>query len=262
MTDGRLHVATTQGTRFITKTLFIAAGVGAFQPRTLKVDGMDAFAGRQLLYRAQDPAQFAGQHVVVLGGEDAAVDWAVRTGQRRQRQRPANVVLLHRRDVFQAAPAQLQRLHATARRPGRLQFMPGQITGFEAQGERLTGLKVTGPDAVTRIVPTDTLLACLGLSPKLGPIAEWGLAIERKQLVVDTEKFATSVPGIYAVGDINTYPGKRKLILCGFHEATLAAFGAAEALKGDKVALQYTTTSPRLHQLLGVAPASLPSASM
>lgn len=250
--DGRLHVATTQGTRFITKTLFIAAGVGAFQPRTLKVDGMDAFAGSQLLYRAQDPAQFAGHNVVVLGGEDAAVDWAVRLASDDSAQRPANVVLLHRRDVFQAAPAQLQRLHEL-REGQRLQFMPGQITGFEAQGERLTGLKVTGPDAVTRIVPTDTLLACLGLSPKLGPIAEWGLAIERKQLVVDTEKFATSVPGIYAVGDINTYPGKKKLILCGFHEATLAAFAAQTHIHGHPALLQYTTTSPKLHKLLGVS---------
>jgi thioredoxin reductase (NADPH) len=251
LTDGRLRVATTQGTRFITKTLFIAAGVGAFQPRTLKVNGMDAFAGRQLLYRAQDPAPFAGQNVVVLGGEDAAVDWAVRLASDDSTQRPANIVLLHRRDVFQAAPAQLQRLHEL-REGHRLQFMPGQITGFEAQSERLTGLKVTGPDAVTRIVPTDTLLACLGLSPKLGPIAEWGLAIERKQLVVDTEKFATSVPGIYAVGDINTYPGKKKLILCGFHEATLAAFAAQTHIHGHPALLQYTTTSPKLHKLLGV----------
>jgi thioredoxin reductase (NADPH) len=102
-------------------------------------------------------------------------------------------------------------------------------------------------------MPVDTLLVLMGLSPKLGPVADWGLALERKQLVVDTEKFATSIPGIFAVGDINTYPGKRKLILCGFHESTLAAFAAAEIVfPGKRVMLQYTTTSPRLHQLLGV----------
>ncbi len=251
---GRFFIATAKGTRFITRTLFIAAGVGAFQPRALKVDGIEAFEGRQLLYHVADPAQLAGHNVVVLGGEDAAVDWAVRLASDESAQRPANVVLLHRRDAFQAAPAQLQRLHEL-REAHRLQFMPGQITGFEAADERLTGLKVTGPDAVTRIVPTDTLVVCLGLSPKLGPIADWSLAIERKQLVVDTEQFATSVPGIYAVGDINTYPGKKKLILCGFHEATLAAFGAAAHIRPEqKILLQYTTTSPKLHKLLGVNP--------
>jgi thioredoxin reductase (NADPH) len=101
----------------------------------------------------------------------------------------------------------------------------------------------------------DRLLPFLGLSPKLGPIAQWGLALERKQLVVDTEKFETSEPGIFAVGDVNTYPGKKKLILCGFHEATLAAFAAcAYVFPGERVQLQYTTTSPRLHELLGVSP--------
>ena len=138
----------------------------------------------------------------------------------------------------------------------QMQFMVGQVTGFEAEGDRLQFIQVMGPDGVTRRVPLDALLAFLGMSPKLGPIADWQLDIERKQLVVNTETYGTSEPGIFAVGDINTYPGKKKLILCGFHEATLAAFGAAEAIKGDKVALQYTTTSPRLHQLLGVAPAT------
>jgi thioredoxin reductase (NADPH) len=98
------------------------------------------------------------------------------------------------------------------------------------------------------------MLVCLGLSPKLGPVADWGLAMERKQLQVDTEKFSTNVPGIFAVGDINTYPGKKKLILCGFHEATLAAFGAAALLRpAEKTLLQYTTTSSLLHQRLGIA---------
>ena len=122
----------------------------------------------------------------------------------------------------------------------------------EADGV-LTNVKVTGADGVTRVVPVDQVLVFFGLSPKLGPIAEWGLALERKQIVVDTEKFQTSTPRIFAVGDVNTYPGKKKLILSGFHECALAAFGAAPYVFPDKrIHLQYTTTSPKLHKVLGV----------
>ena len=134
-----------------------------------------------------------------------------------------------------------------------MQFIVGQVTGIDERDGRLTQIKVTGADGVTRVVPLDMLLVFFGLSPKLGPIAQWGLGIERKQVVVDTEKFQTSVPGIFAVGDINTYPGKKKLILSGFHEAALAAFGASPIIFPDKrVLLQYTTTSPKLHKVLGV----------
>jgi thioredoxin reductase (NADPH) len=134
-----------------------------------------------------------------------------------------------------------------------MQFLVGQVTGIEERDGQLTGIKVTGGDAVTRLVPLDMLLVFFGLSPKLGPIADWGLGIERKQIVVDTEKFESSIPGIFAVGDINTYPGKKKLILSGFHEAALAAFGAAPYIFPEKrILLQYTTTSPKLHKVLGV----------
>ena len=134
-----------------------------------------------------------------------------------------------------------------------MQCIVGQVTGFEEVEGRLVSVKVTGADGVTRLVPLDVLLVFFGLSPKLGPIAEWSLNIERKQVVVDTEKFETNTPGIFAVGDINTYPGKKKLILSGFHEAALAAFGAAPYVFPDKrIHLQYTTTSPKLHKVLGV----------
>jgi thioredoxin reductase (NADPH) len=134
-----------------------------------------------------------------------------------------------------------------------MQLLIGQVTGFEEANDKLTEIKVTGADGVTRRLPLDDLLVFFGLSPKLGPIAEWGLEIERKQLVVDTEKFETNVPGIFAVGDINTYPGKKKLILSGFHEAALAAFGAAPIIFPEKkIHMQYTTTSPKLHKVLGV----------
>jgi thioredoxin reductase (NADPH) len=134
-----------------------------------------------------------------------------------------------------------------------MQLVIGQVSGFETKDDKLSEIKVTGADGVTRRMPLDDLLVFFGLSPKLGPIAEWGLAIERKQLAVDTEKFETNIPGIFAVGDINTYPGKKKLILSGFHEAALAAFGAAPYIFPEKkIHMQYTTTSPKLHKILGV----------
>lgn len=250
--DGRFFVATTQGTRFLTKTMFIAAGVGAFQARTLKLEGLDAFEGKQLFYRARSADGFAGQHIVIVGGGDAALDEATALAAPGPNQ-AKSVTLIHRRDGFQAAAASIERMRACCER-NEMRFMVGQPTGFESSGDRLTALQITDPQAVTHTVPLDMLLVFLGLSPKLGPIAEWGLDIERKQLVVDTEMFSTSVPGIFAVGDINTYPGKKKLILCGFHEATLAAFGATTFVFPDKkVLLQYTTTSTRLHKVLGVA---------
>ena len=135
-----------------------------------------------------------------------------------------------------------------------MRLLIGQITSYESEGDQLKEIIVTDIDGNTQLLPVDDLLIFFGLSPKLGPIAEWGLDIERKQLVVDTEKFQTSIPGVYAVGDINIYPGKKKLILSGFHEAALAAFAAAAYLNPEKqIQLQYTTTSPKLHKALGVS---------
>ena len=155
------------------------------------------------------------------------------------------------------APANVSHMRALCEQ-GRMQLAIGQITGLEGSAgdaSRLAALKLTGADGVTRRLPLDALLVFHGMSPCLGPIADWDLAIERKQLAVDTEKFSTSEPGIFAVGDINTYPGKKKLILSGFHEATLAAYGALPFLfPGKDVFFQYTTTSPNLHRALGVSP--------
>jgi thioredoxin reductase (NADPH) len=249
--DGRFFVATSKGTSFLTKTIFIAAGVGAFQPRTLKVDGLERFEGLQLFYRVKQPADFAGKNLVIVGGGDSAIDWALDFAAEGPH-KAESVILIHRRDGFKAAPANVARMRAMCD-AYEMQFIIGQVTGYEEKDGRLTGVKVTGADAVTRVVPLDVLLVFFGLSPKLGPIAQWSLEIERKQLVVDTEKFSTSIPGIFAVGDINTYPGKKKLILCGFHECALAAFGAVPFIFPDKkVFLQYTTTSPKLHKVLGV----------
>jgi thioredoxin reductase (NADPH) len=246
--DGRFDLETSAGTRFITKTIFIAAGVGSFQPRTLKVDGIDQFHGSQLFYRVKDPRNFHGKNLVICGGGDSALDWALNLVGKAE-----SVILLHRREDFRAAPASVAKMQELCDE-FEMQFMVGQVTGMESVDDKLTELKVTGADGVTRRMPLDMLLVFFGLSPKLGPIAEWGLDIERKQLkVVDTEKFETNVPGIFAVGDINTYPGKKKLILSGFHEAALAAFGAAPYIFPDKkIHMQYTTTSPKLHKILGV----------
>jgi thioredoxin reductase (NADPH) len=159
----------------------------------------------------------------------------------------SKVMLLHRRDVFQASDASLSTLreHIAA---GRITVAIGQPSGFDD-----AKLQIATPDARTAGLPFDAWIGCLGISPRLGPIADWGLALERKQVPVDTEKFETREPGVFAVGDINTYPGKKKLIVCGFHEATLAAWAAAAIVfPGRSIPLQYTTTSTRLHELLGV----------
>ncbi|MFN4349948.1 MAG: NAD(P)/FAD-dependent oxidoreductase [Hylemonella sp.] len=249
--DGRFFVETSKGTQFLTKTIFIAAGVGAFQPRTLKVDGLDKFEGTQLHYRVKNPADFAGKNLVIVGGGDSALDWTLNFTNEGPN-KAESVILLHRRDGFKAAPASVAKMRELCD-AYEMQFIVGQVTGFDEKDGKLSAIKVTGGDGVTRVVPLDVLLVFFGLSPKLGPIAEWGLQIERKQLVVDTEKFSTSVPGIFAVGDINTYPGKKKLILSGFHECALAAFGAMPIIFPEKkVHLQYTTTSPKLHKVLGV----------
>jgi thioredoxin reductase (NADPH) len=249
--DGRFFVRTSKHTRFLTKTIFIAAGVGAFQPRTLKVDGLEAFDDSQLFYRVRNPADFAGKNLVIVGGGDSALDWTL-DFVKDSAHKAESVILIHRRDGFKAAPANVAKMRELCDAM-EMQFIVGQVTGFEEKDGQLTNVKVTGADGVTRLVPLDVLLVFFGLSPKLGPIAEWGLDIERKQLKVDTEKFSTSEPGIFAVGDINTYPGKKKLILSGFHECALAAFGAAPFIFPEKkIHLQYTTTSPKLHKVLGV----------
>jgi thioredoxin reductase (NADPH) len=249
--DGRFFVETSKGTRFLTKTIFIAAGVGAFQPRLLKVDGLDKFDGTQLHYRVRDPALFTGKNLVIVGGGDSALDWTLNFVQEGPH-KAESVILIHRRDGFKAAPASVARMKELCD-AYEMQFVVGQITGIDERDGKLSAIKVTGGDGVTRVMPLDMLLVFFGLSPKLGPIAHWGLEIERKQLMVDTEQFSTNVPGIFAVGDINTYPGKKKLILSGFHEAALAAFGAAPIIFPDKrIHLQYTTTSPKLHKVLGV----------
>ena len=254
--DGRFLLETSSGTKFLTKTIFIAAGMGAFQPRLLNIEGVAKFADSeaaspQVFYKVKNRAAFAKQDVVILGGGDSALDWTL-DFMSEGPLKAKSVTLIHRRDGFVAAPASVAKMRALCE-ARQMKFMVGQITAFDEEAGRMTAVTVTGVDGETTSVKLDLLLIFFGLSPKLGPIAEWGLDIERRQLKVDTEKFQTSEKGIFAVGDINTYPGKKKLILSGFHEAALAAFGATAIVFPDKkVMLQYTTTSPKLHKVLGV----------
>ena len=245
--DGRFLIRTSQDQQFLAKVVFIAAGVGAFQPRTLILDGIEAFVDKQVFYRIKNPEQFVGKKVVICGGGDSALDWALHFVDTA-----ASVTLIHRRDEFKAAPQSLAKMRALCA-AGKMQLVIGQITDLESTNSQLTGVAISNIDGEVQNISTDALLLFYGLSPKLGPIAEWGLEIDRKQIAVDTACFQTSTPGIYAVGDINIYPGKKKLILSGFHEAALAAFAAAAYIAPEKqIQLQYTTTSPKLHKALGV----------
>jgi thioredoxin reductase (NADPH) len=254
--DGRWQVATDAGTRFIARTVFIAAGTGAFVPRSVALDGLADHLGRQIHYRWPDAASAAGRQVLVLGDEEPALQQAITLAELPAPQRPARITLVHRREQFRADEATQARFQAL-RAEGALHFVAGQPSALvRGPAGTLCALDVLPPAGDLLRLPVDTLLIRMGLSPRLGPVADWGLSLHRRQLVVDTERFQTSAPGIFAVGDINTYPGKRKLLLCGFHEATLAAFAAAALVRGQPVPLQYTTTSTRLHELLGVAPAA------
>jgi thioredoxin reductase (NADPH) len=256
---GRFDVRTRAGLHFDCGALVLAAGVGAFVPRTLKVPGLEAFEGTQLFHRADLPATvLSGRRVVVAGATESALGLAVRLGAQVARHEPgapAEVSLLHRRDVFDAAEDTIAEFRAACA-AGSLKFVAGQATGFEATARTLDALNVLDATGATVSLPVDTLVVLQGLSPKLGPLAEWGLAMERRHVAVDTATYRTSVPGIFAVGDVVHYPGKQRLILSGFHEATLAAAGVAEHLRpGTGGPLEYTTSSPRIHRLLKVGSA-------
>jgi len=245
--DGRFLVSTSQDQHFLSKTIFIAAGVGAFQPRKINLDGIEALLDKHLFYRVKHPERFFGKRIVICGGGDAALDWAIHLAGKA-----ASVTLIHRRDDFKAAPKSIAKMRELCANH-EMELMIGQITDYEVHDEQLSEIACTNIDGEVTKIPADDLLIFYGLSPKLGPISEWGLDIDRKQIAVDTANFQTNIPGIYAVGDINIYPGKKKLILSGFHEAALAAFAAAQYLQPEKqIQLQYTTTSPKLHKALGV----------
>ncbi len=246
--DGKFLVATSAGTRFSAGAVVIAGGVGSFQPRRLSVPGIEAFEGKSLHYRVKSAADFYGKDLVICGGGDSALDWCLALCDHAK-----SLTLVHRRAEFRGAPATAARMRELVA-AGKMRLVEGNVVAFQSRDDRLVGVDLQSREGDTVQVPVDQVLAFFGLHPKLGPIAEWGLELEKRALKVDTEKFQTSVPGIFAIGDINIYPGKKKLILSGFHEAALAAFAIQHHLFPDKRQfLQYTTTSPIMQKRLGVA---------
>jgi len=246
--DDGFRVVTSADTVFQAKTVFVAGGVGSFQPRKLRLPEAQEIDGTYVNYKVTDPAKYKGKRVVVLGGGDSALDWALSL-----QEIAAHLTLVHRRDEFRGAAATVSALQDAAAKGSADIILCGTIAGLGLDGYKLVSVDIKMQDGDIRTLEADELLVFFGLSPKLGPIADWGLDINRKTVNVDTERFETNVPGIFAIGDINAYPGKKKLILSGFHEAALAAFAAKTIIEpGKKVHLQYTTTSPIMHKRLGI----------
>ncbi|NND44242.1 MAG: NAD(P)/FAD-dependent oxidoreductase [Xanthomonadales bacterium] len=245
--DGRFTLMTSADTEFDTACVILAAGLGAFQPRKMRTKGADEWEGSHIHYRLRDPARLAGKDVTVLGGGDSALDWTLELHDKVR-----SLTLVHRRAEYRAQPASVKQMKALAE-SGKLREFHGMVREIVVEDGAFKGLKIADAEGELQRVDADEVLVFWGLSPNLGPVADWGLDIDKRQVRVDTEQFQTSEPGIFAVGDINTYPGKKKLILSGFHEAALAAFGVQKRLHPDKkVHLQYTTTSPVIHKRLGV----------
>jgi len=250
--DHTFLLRTSVDTRFHTKTVIIAGGLGSFQPRRLGVEGSESFEGRNIHYKVKSSADFVDKRLVIFGGGDSALDWTLEFAGKAR-----SLTLVHRRAEFRAAPASVAKMRDLVS-TGSMHHLEGTAHSVLSNGEEFLGVRVKSADGSHHDLEADQVLAFFGLSPKLGPIADWGLAIDKRAIQVDTEKFQTNIPGVFAVGDINTYPGKKKLILSGFHEAALAAFAVAAHINpAKKIPLQYTTTSPIMHKRLGVsAPAT------
>lgn len=231
------------GTVIECDVLVIAAGAGCFMPKRLPILNATAFEGTSLFYSVKKIENHVGKKVIVAGGGDSALDWAITLGPVSEK-----MTLVHRRDEFRAAPASVNEMQER-RRKGEMDFIAGQITGLEGEEGKLTAVHIGD-----QRIEADHLLVFYGLTINLGPVGNWGLELERSQIKVDTEKFETSTPRIFAVGDINWYPGKLKLILSGFHECALMAQAAHRYIYPDrKLKFQYTTTATDLHNKLGVS---------
>jgi thioredoxin reductase (NADPH) len=245
--DPLFRVKTDAGKVFETKIVVIAAGGGSFQPKRPPVPGIESYEGSSVFYAVRKMESFRGKDILIVGGGDSALDWTINL------QPIANsVTLLHRRDDFRAAPHSVEQMRALVS-SGKMNLKLGQVTGLEGDGKILSAATIKGADNSTFSVPCNTMLPFFGLTMKLGPIAEWGINLENNLIPVDTEAFETSVPGIFAIGDINHYPGKLKLILSGFHEGALMAQKAHRYIYPDKrLVFQYTTSSSSLQKKLGV----------
>ncbi len=242
------RVGTDAGKVFEAKSVLIAAGGGSFQPKKPPIAGIDAYEGTSVFYAVRQMESFRGEHVVIVGGGDSALDWA-----NNLHGIAARVTLVHRRDAFRAAPHSVNAMREKVA-AGTMDFLLGQVSGLEGANGQLSGVTIKGEDGSLKHVAATRLMPFFGLTMKLGPIAHWGLNLSENLIPVDTEKFETNEPGIFAIGDINTYPGKLKLILSGFHEAALAAQKVHRYVYPEKRLLfQYTTSSTSLQKKLGVA---------
>jgi len=244
--DGRFDLATDAGTTFTAKVVVIAAGGGSFTPKRPPLEGIEAFEGTSVHYAVRKMETFRGKDILIVGGGDSALDWTLNLAPLAK-----SLTLLHRRDEFRGAPASVAHMRSLVAE-GKVRLEIGQMTGLHGAGGQLEAVDIKTKDGDKRVV-CNALLPFFGLTMKLGPVADWGLNLHENLVPVDTEKFETSEKGIFAIGDINTYPGKLKLILSGFHEAALMAQQAHRYIYPDKkLMFQYTTSSSSLQKKLGV----------
>jgi thioredoxin reductase (NADPH) len=246
--DPLFRVSTDSGKVFEVKVIVIAAGGGSFQPKRPPIDGIEAYEGTSVHYAVRQMEAFRGKRILIVGGGDSALDWTLNLAPIA-----SHLTLLHRRDAFRAAPDSVNKMMALVSE-GKIDFVLGQVTTLHGADGKLECAVVKRNDGSNFNIACDALLPFFGLTMKLGPVANWGLKLEGDLIPVDTEKFESSEPGIFAVGDINTYPGKLKLILSGFHEVALMAQKAHRYVYPDKrLVFQYTTSSTSLQKKLGVA---------
>ncbi|MEP9395979.1 NAD(P)/FAD-dependent oxidoreductase [Mesorhizobium sp. KR2-14] len=244
--QGGFRATTDAGETVEAKVVVIAAGAGAFQPKRPPIPGIEDYEGTSVFYSVRRMEEFRGQDLLVVGGGDSALDWTLNLQPVAK-----SVTLVHRRPEFRAAPDSVNKMLAM-RDEGLIDFQVGQVTKLSGEGGQLSAATVKGPDGEIE-VPCTRMLPFFGLTMKLGPISDWGLNLHENQIPVDTEKFETSVPGVFAIGDINWYSGKLRLILCGFHEAALMAQAAKKIVSpAERIVFQYTTSSSSLHRKLGV----------
>ena len=245
--DPLFRVKTDAGKEFEAKVVVISAGGGSFQPKRPPVPGIEAYEGTSVFYAVRKMEQFRDKNVVIVGGGDSALDWTLNLHPLAKR-----ITLVHRRDDFRAAPHSVEQMR-TLVADGKMDLRIGQVTGLEGANGQLSGAALKGNDNAMSTIACDTMLPFFGLTMKLGPVANWGVALENNLVPVDTAAFETNVSGIFAIGDINTYPGKLKLILSGFHEGALMAQKAHRYVYPDKrLVFQYTTSSSSLQKKLGV----------
>jgi thioredoxin reductase (NADPH) len=245
--DDRFLLRTDAGTELLCKIVVIAAGGGSFTPKRPPLPGIEAFEGNSVLYSVRRMEALKDKRVLIVGGGDSALDWTLSLQPLAK-----SLTLLHRRDDFRAAPHSVEKMRKLVE-TGDVRLMIGQVTALHGSGNQLEGATVNTKNGEEKL-DVDVMLPFFGLTMKLGPVADWGLQLNENLIPVDTEKFETSEKGIFAVGDINTYPGKLKLILSGFHEVALMAQQAHRYVyPGKKLLFQYTTSSSSLQKKLGVS---------